>query len=169
MYCKFFTFNASQAKITAQWETGIKNRLPYITVFYFGIILLALLYQLFFVKRSIPITSYLYYAAGLAFYTVFVMVLHYKTALTAKKIEKRKFTLQLSHDEQLLTVYEWTQTPIFKTAAQDVTQLFYGQHILRICSINGIICLPKEVVPKSFLEHVENQLSEKNRITLRWM
>lgn len=160
-----FQYNDTEATITAKWEVGVRNyTLPLALLPFAAVILVEFLK--FAGILSLPRLQLqpLHFAAA-ALYLLFILFVLYRIRSTAESLKKRALAVSFTGDT---VVIKTGDTAVYVTRFEDIKQLDYGAHILRVQSDYGAYCIPWRLVPADFIGRFEAAETVAVR-AWRWM
>ena len=147
-----FRYSERGAAVTAKWQTGHKNALPWLWGCTAGVAVLLVVRLA--VWGSMPAEALGTNVAAIVFAAVVCAVLTAKERKTARCLRRCSFCLTIE-DERVQITDPLTKETRFRCTFGDVLQADMGSEILRIATACDGVCLPKEAVPERLIKYLQ--------------
>lgn len=147
-----FRYSERGAAVTARWQTGHRNALPYL----WGAtgVCAVLLVVLPFVGRQTHAGAITANITATVFAAVVCTVMKQRERETAKRLSGRGFLL-LIEKEEILVADADRKEPLFRCTFQEIIRADMGEEIVRIATAYDGVCLPKDLVPPQLTDFMQ--------------
>jgi|GEM_PF-2139889 len=161
-----FSFGEEESEAAARCEVGTGD-LPERASFWMVLVILLTIGARIMMDLPLPSLQMTgMYAAALLMWVLFLIYIKFRLRKTAEDLRKRELVLITSGEG--FAVYEFSTDLRYHTAFSEITSVERGDHVYRITSPMGRICLPVRKLPAEFRDRLE-QLPDAAHTARRWM
>lgn len=142
----------------AKWQIGVRNYLLPVGVMPFAATLLIEMLRRMFDLSIAQLNLSPVMISAAAVYALIILFLMYRITIVANKIKAREFSL--SFDGASVVIHE-NEKAVFAARNEDIKRIDCGANVVRVQTIFGAECVPRQYTPESFVSEMRDKLGRE--------